>query len=118
MSVALAKPLLSRSAERAARYADMFSAMGNEARLRIVQLLLSAHPEGLVVNEIQDEPDIPNSTLSQHLEKLRNEGLVEVRREGTFLRYLADTIALQELLQFLYAECCSRNQAVNGKDIV
>jgi len=51
-----------------------------------MQLLLSAHPEGLVVGEIQEELDIPNSTLSHHLDKLKNEDLVNVRRESTFLR--------------------------------
>lgn len=99
------------------KYADMFSAMGTEARLRIMQLLLTAHPEGLVVGEIQDELDIPNSTLSHHLDKLRNEELVEVKREGTFLRYTANTEALQELLQFLYAECCTRNKALRPEEI-
>jgi len=107
-----------KSSERIARYADMFSAMGTEARLRIMQVLLSAHPEGLVVGEIQEELDIPNSTLSHHLDKLRNEGLVEVKRESTFLRYTAKTEALQEILQFLYAECCTRNKAVKPQDIV
>ena len=101
-----------------AKLADMFSAMGTEPRLRIMRLLLSAHPEGLVVGEIQAELDIPNSTLSHHLEKLKNEGLVKVRRESTFLHYTANTEALQELLQFLYAECCTRNKAVKPQDIV
>jgi len=100
------------------RYADMFSAMGTEARLRIMQLLLSAHPEGLVVGQIQVELDIPNSTLSHHLDKLKNEGLVNVQRESTFLRYTANTEALQELLQFLYAECCTRNKALKPQDVV
>jgi len=107
-----------KSLEQVNRYADMFSAMGTEARLRIMQLLLSAHPEGLVVGEIQEELDIPNSTLSHHLDKLRNEGLVQVQRESTFLRYTANTEALQELLQFLYAECCTRNRALKPQDIV
>jgi len=107
-----------KPAEQIAKYADMFSAMGTEARLRIMQLLLSAHPDGLVVGEIQDELDIPNSTLSHHLEKLRNEGLVQVRRESTFLRYTANTEALQKLLQFLYAECCTRNKALKPQEIV
>lgn len=107
-----------KSTEQVAKYADMFSAMGTEPRLRIMQLLLSAHPDGLVVGDIQSELDIPNSTLSHHLEKLRNEGLVNVRRESTFLRYTANTDALQELLQFLYAECCTRNKAVKPQDIV
>jgi DNA-binding transcriptional ArsR family regulator len=108
----------SKSPEQVTRYADMFSAMGTEARLRIMQLLLKAHPEGLVVSEIQEELEIPNSTLSHHLDKLRNEGLVKVKREGTFLRYTANTEALQEVLQFLYAECCTRNQAVKPQDVV
>ncbi|HEY4053717.1 MAG TPA: metalloregulator ArsR/SmtB family transcription factor [Terriglobales bacterium] len=107
-----------KAADQVARYADMFSAMGTEARLRIMQLLLSAHPDGLVVGEIQEELDIPNSTLSHHLDKLRNEGLVQVQRESTFLRYTANTESLQELLQFLYAECCTRNQALKPQDIV
>src|ERR1700739_1052651 len=107
-----------KTAEQVAKYADMFSAMGTEARLRIMQLLLSAHPEGLVVGEIQEELEIPNSTLSHHLDKLRNENLVRVRRESTFLRYTANTEALQELLQFLFAECCTRNKAVQPKTII
>ena len=106
-----------KSEEEVVKFADMFSAMGTEARLRIVQLLLSAHPEGLVVSEIQEELEIPNSTLSHHLDKLRNEGLVQVRRESTFLRYTADTDALQHLLQFLYAECCTRNKALKPEQI-
>lgn len=118
MLSASTKTSSSPSNDRVARYADMFSAMGNEPRLRIMRLLLCAHPEGLVVNEIQQELEIPNSTLSHHLDKLRTEDLVEVKREGTFLRYTANTGALQELLQFLYAECCTRNKAVKPQDIV
>jgi ArsR family transcriptional regulator len=118
MSAPARTSVASRSAERVARYADMFSAMGNEQRLRIMQLLLTAHPEGLVVADIQVEIEIPNSTLSHHLDKLKNEGLVEVQREGTFLRYTANTTALQEVLQFLYAECCTRNKALKPQDIV
>jgi ArsR family transcriptional regulator len=109
---------LTPSSERVVKYADMFSAIGTEPRLRIMQLLLSAHPEGLVVGDIQSELEIPNSTLSHHLEKLKTEGLVEIQREGTFLRYTADTGALQELLQFLYAECCTRNKALKPQQIV
>jgi len=109
---------LSKNTERVAKYADMFSAMGTESRLRIMQLLLSAHPEGLVVGDIQNDLDIPNSTLSHHLEKLKTEGLVEVQRQGTFLRYTANTQALQELLQFLYAECCTRNKALKPEAII
>lgn len=101
-----------------ARYADMFSAMGTEARLRIMQLLLTAEPQGLVVGDIQSELDIPSSTLSHHLDKLKSEDLVVVRREGTYLWYRANTGALKDLLGFLYAECCTRNRVVAPKEIV
>src|SRR5713226_4547953 len=87
-------PSKSANSGRVARYADMFSAMGTEPRLRIMQLLLSAHPEGLVVSEIQDE------------------------RKGTFLHYTANTEALREIMQFLYAECCTRNKALKPQDLV
>ena len=107
-----------KTTEHVAKYADMLSAMGTEPRLRIMQLLLAAHPDGLVAGDIQSELGIPNSTLSHHLEKLKNEELVNVRRESTFLRYTANTHALQELLQFLYAECCTRNKAVKPQNIV
>jgi DNA-binding transcriptional ArsR family regulator len=106
------------NSDRVARYADMFSAIGTEPRLRIMQLLLSAHPEGLVVSEIQDELEIPGSTLSHHLDKLKNEDLVQVERKGTFLRYTANTEALREILQFLYVECCTRNKALKPQDLV
>ena len=100
------------------RFADMFSAMGTGPRLRIMRTLLSAHPDGMVVGEIGSELGIPASTLSHHLEKLRNEDLVKVRRDGTYLWYSANAEVLQELLGFLYAECCTRNKAVKPKTFV
>lgn len=100
------------------RYADMFSAMGTEARLRILRLLLSAHPGGMTVGDIGTELGIPGSTLSHHLEKLKIEDLVSVKRESTYLWYSANTETLQELLGFLYAECCTRNQAIAPENII
>jgi ArsR family transcriptional regulator, arsenate/arsenite/antimonite-responsive transcriptional repressor len=104
--------------EQIARYADMFAAIGTEPRLRIIRVLLSAHPDGMVVSDIQAELGIPNSTLSHHLDKLRNEDLVSVRRDGTYLWYTANTQSLQQLLAFLYAECCTRSKAVEPESIV
>jgi ArsR family transcriptional regulator, arsenate/arsenite/antimonite-responsive transcriptional repressor len=118
MSTPSAKPPVKKDPERVAKFADMFSALGTEPRLRIMQLLLSAHPDGLVVSDIQSELDIPNSTLSHHLDKLKNEDLVVVRRESTFLRYMANVDALQEVLRFLYAECCTRNKALKPQAII
>ncbi len=101
-----------------ARCADMFSAMGTESRLRILRLLLSAHPGGMVAGDLQSELGVPASTLSHHLDKLKNKDLVTVRREGTYLWYAANTETLQQLLSFLYAECCTRSKAIKPSVIV
>jgi DNA-binding transcriptional ArsR family regulator len=110
--------MVTEAPEQITRYADMFAAMGTESRLRILRLLLSAHPEGLVVGEIQSELEISPSNLSHHLDKLRNEGLATVKREGTFLRYTANAKSLQELLGFLYAECCMRSKAIKPENFI
>ena len=99
------------------RFADMFAALGAEPRLRIMRLLLSAHPDGLVVSEIQAETGVAGSTLSHHLEKLKNHQLVISEREKAFIRYRANVEALEGLLGFLYAECCTRNKAVEPRKI-
>jgi len=106
------------SPEQVIRYADMFAAIGAESRLRIMQLLLAAHPQGMVVGEIQAELEVSGSNLSHHLDKLKNEDLVRVRREGTYLRYSANVEALQQLLAFLYSECCTRSNAISPRKIV
>lgn len=100
------------------RSADRFSALGAEPRLQILRLLLAAHPSGMIAGEVQEELGIPASTLSHHLEKLKQVGLVNVRRDGTFLWYSADTDALREVLNFLYEECCTRSRAVPAESII
>ncbi len=105
------------SDDRVPRYADVLAALGTEARLRIMRVLLSAHPQGLFAGEIQAALGIPPSTLSHHLEKLKHEGLVRVRRSGTFLRYTADTETLREVVTFLYAQCCGRARETELGDV-
>ncbi len=104
--------------ETLTRFADMFAALGAEPRLAIMRLLLSAHPDGLVVGEIQQELGIAGSTLSHHLDKLKHDELVTATREKAFIRYRANAGALQDLLTFLYAECCTRNKAVKGRQVL
>lgn len=96
----------------ALRFAPKFAALGHEARVAVVRLLLTAHPRGLVVGELQQELGIPPSTLSHHLDALQREGLVSATREGKYLRYRADAEGLRDLLSFLYAECCTRSRLV------
>jgi DNA-binding transcriptional ArsR family regulator len=100
--------------EEVARFADMFAAMGAEPRLRVVRLLLEAHPKGLIAGDLSSELEISPSTLSHHLDRLKREDVVMVRREGTFLWYTANTEALERLLRFLFAECCTRSTAISA----
>ena len=100
------------------RTAERFSALGAAPRLQILRLLLAAHPAGMVAGEVQEELGIPASTLSHHLEKLKQVGLVTVRRESTYLWYSADTDALREIMNFLYEECCTRTRAVAPESLV
>jgi DNA-binding transcriptional ArsR family regulator len=100
------------AATQALHFAPKFAALGHEARLGIVRCLLSSHPDGMVVGEIQERLDIPPSTLSHHLDGLQREGLVSVTREGKYLRYRADAAGLKDLLAFLYTECCTRSSLV------
>src|SRR3978361_1042899 len=100
------------------RFADVFAAMGPGPLFRIMRPLLSVPRGVMIVGDIGDELSIPASTLSHHLEKLRNEDLVKVKREGTYLWYSANAEALQDLLGFLYAECCTRNKAIEPQAIV
>ena len=100
------------------RHAEQFAALGAEPRLRILRLLLCAHPGGMTVGEVQEELGIPGSTLSHHLDRLRQDDLVEVRRDRQFLWYSANTATLKQLIAFLYAECCTRSSAVPANSLV
>ena len=106
---------MSRADDEVIRYADMLAAMGAEPRLRIVRLLLMTHPKGVSAGEIGAELDITPSTLSHHLDRLKRENVVNVRRDGTFLWYTTNTDAIETLLKFLFAECCTRSGAISAE---
>ena len=74
--------------------------------------------EQLLEHNGQLPSPIEKKRSDDDLEKLKHEGLVKIRREGTYLWYSASTEALQELLGFLYAECCTRNKAIEPQAIV
>lgn len=90
----------------------MCVAQGAGSRLKIMRLLLATHPGGMVAGEIHEHFGCSGSTMSHHLEKLRMEGLVKVRRDGKFLWYSAGTRALRGLLAFLYAGCCAKSGVI------
>ncbi len=88
-------------------HADRLAAIGNEARLGILKLLLNVYPSEISAGDISKATDIPGSTLSHHLDRLRREGLVQSRKERQWVWYQANADTLGELLNFLYHDCCS-----------
>lgn len=92
--------------------AAAFAALGQSSRLRVVRLLLSAHPKGLPAGEIQKELDISAPTLSHHLEKLRQVGLITAEKDRQWIWYSVRSEALKSLIDFLFEECCTRNRVV------
>ena len=96
--------------------AATFAALGQASRLKIVRLLLSAHPKGLPAGEIQRELDISASTLSHHLDKLRQVGIVTAEKDRQWIWYSVRSKSLEALLEFLFEECCTRNQVVEFPD--
>ena len=99
------------------RLADILAALGTEPRLRIIYHLLRAHPDGMVAGEIQNELGMQPSAVSHHLEKLKNEDIVHVQREGSFLRYTANPVVLQDILTFLFSQCCSNTSVVPAESV-
>ena len=93
--------------------AAAFAALGQPSRLRIVRLLLSAYPKGLPAGEIQKELGIAAPTLSHHLDKLRQVGIVAAEKERQWIWYSVCSESLKHLIDFLYEECCTRNRVLD-----
>ena len=98
--------------------AAAFAALGQPTRLKIVRLLLSAYPQGLPAGDIQKELRIAAPTLSHHLDKLRQVGLVSATKDRQWIWYSARSEALEHLIDFLFAECCTRNQVVDPEAVL
>ncbi|KZC41747.1 transcriptional regulator, partial [Rhodanobacter denitrificans] len=74
--------LMQARAEEATR---LLKALGNAQRLRVLCLLLDGEMQ---VNQINERlPELSQSALSQHLARLRDEGLVSTRREAQSVWY-------------------------------
>lgn len=86
--------------------------LGNVTRLSIFRLLVKAGPKGLPVGEIQKELDIPGSTLSHHIQRLVQVGLIHQRRESRVLHCEPQFDAVRELAEYLLSECCSIQQKI------
>ncbi|NEP18688.1 MAG: winged helix-turn-helix transcriptional regulator [Leptolyngbya sp. SIO4C1] len=98
--------------DHAEAMAAVFAALGQSSRLKIVRLLLSAHPQGLPAGEIQAALEIAAPTLSHHLDKLRQAGVVVAQKDRQWIWYSVRSEALKQLIDFLFEECCTRNQVI------
>ena len=86
--------------------ATQLEALGNTTRLRIFRILVQAGVQGIPVGQVQKRLDIPASTLSHHIAKLVQSGVVVQRRESRTLYCHADYKAMQQLISFMVDKCC------------
>ncbi len=91
--------------------AKKMAAIGNETRLEVYRLLVRAGENGLAVTSIQQRLGVPASTLSHHLHKLIQVGLVQQERRGTTLICRADYTAMQQTFEMFASECCADDES-------
>lgn len=88
------------------RHAEQLSALGHPVRLAILRFVVQAGVEGAPAGDIQRHVELPASTLSHHLKRLLDSGLVSSRSEGTFHYYAAVYPKLRRLTDYLWEDCC------------
>ena len=86
------------------------AALAQDNRLDIFRLLVEAGPEGLSAGTVSDKLDLAPNTLTFHFDRLREAGLVTVRREGRSMIYAAQFDTMNALLAYLTENCCQGSQ--------
>jgi ArsR family transcriptional regulator len=82
------------------------SALAQENRLDTFRLLVQAGSEGMPAGEVAATLGLPPNTLTFHFDRLREAGLITVRREGRSMIYAANYQAMNALLGYLTENCC------------
>ena len=82
------------------------AALAQDTRLSVFRLLVKAGPDGIIAGALAEAMDVPPSTMSHHLAKLEQAGLVTSWRTSRLIHYAADYAGMQGLLSFLMADCC------------
>jgi ArsR family transcriptional regulator len=86
------------------------SVLSATVRLAILRFVVQGGEGGVAAGEIQTHLDMPASTLSHHLKRLVDAGLLNSRNEGTFHYYAAEYRALRALTDYLWEDCCKRGR--------
>ncbi|HRK01169.1 MAG TPA: metalloregulator ArsR/SmtB family transcription factor [Oligoflexia bacterium] len=89
---------------------EAFSSLSQETRLKIFRLLIEYGSDGLVPGKIASRLKIPNNTLSFHLSHMSNAKLVTSKRNGRSIVYYANTDLIEELIEYMVANCCVRSK--------
>jgi len=92
------------------RHADQLAALGHPVRLGILRFVVQGEESGTAAGEIQAHLDMPASTLSHHLKRLVDAGLLSARSEGTYHYYAAAYATLRGLTDYLWEDCCKRGK--------
>jgi ArsR family transcriptional regulator len=93
------------------RHAEQLSALGHPVRLKALRFVVQAGPEGSAAGDIQAHVHLPASTLSHHLKRLVDAGVLSTRLDGTFHYYAADYTALRGLTDYLWEDCCRKGKS-------
>jgi DNA-binding transcriptional ArsR family regulator len=92
------------------------AALAQENRLDVFRLLVEAGPGGLPAGSVADALELAPNTLTFHFDRLREAGLVSVRRDGRSMIYAARYDRMNALLGYLTENCCRRAQECAPSD--
>ena len=82
------------------------AALAQDNRLDVFRLLVQAGPDGMPAGRVAEALDLAPNTLTFHFDRLRDAGLVTVRREGRSMIYAAHYETMNGLISFLTENCC------------
>ena len=82
------------------------AALAQDSRLDVYRLLVQAGPDGMSAGDVAAALKIAPNTLTFHFDRLREAGLVTVRRDGRSMIYSARFDSMNALLGYLTDNCC------------
>ncbi len=91
--------------------AIILDTLSQETRLRAFRLLVSAGPGGLAAGALSERLGTPHNTMSFHLNRLSNAGIISSHRHGRSVIYTGNFDVIRDLIAFIIRDCCSKEFA-------